>query len=415
MVTKVQLGAIQELPSTMRLADYADRRFRLAGREVLGQVRHFMGSFDRLPGNSRGGPVVSFGNYDYLGLAGDGRVREAAAEAALRTGVGVSASRMIGGERDFHAAFERDIAAFVGTEASLCLVSGYLTNMTVVGHLLGSRDLLLIDELSHNSIVTGASGSRARTIAFRHNDLDHLEEILRIERGAHGRCLIVVEGLYSMDGDVPDLPRLLAMKNAHDCWLMVDEAHSIGVLGATGRGLSEHWGTDPRAVDLIIGTLSKSLVSCGGFIAAEARVLEWLHFTLPGFVFSVGMAPPAAAAAGTALRILREEPWRIARLHAISQHFIAEADRLGLDTGPSIGHGVVPVLFRDNGETVACAEALLRRGFYCPPIIQVGVPRDQPRLRFFLSVQHREEDVTEALETVAEACLVGSHDQVLAS
>ena len=385
----------------MRLADYADRRFRLAGREVLGQVRHFMGSFDRLPGN-RGGPVVSFGNYDYLGLAGDQRVREAAADAALHTGVGVSASRMIGGERDFHASFEREVASFVGTEASLCLVSGYLTNMTVVGHLLGSRDLLLIDELSHNSIVSGASGSRARTVAFRHNDLDHLEQILRVERGAHARCLIVVEGLYSMDGDVPDLPRLLAMKRAHDCWLMVDEAHSIGVLGATGRGLSEHWNTDPREVDLIIGTLSKSLVSCGGFIAAEARVLEWLHFTLPGFVFSVGMAPPVAAAAGAALRILREEPWRITRLHALSRHFLAEADRLGLDAGPSIGRGVVPVLFRDNEETVACAEALLARGFYCPPIVQVGVPRDQPRLRFFLSVQHREEDVTEALEIVAE-------------
>ena len=399
----------------MRLADHADRRFRLAGREVLGQVRHFMGSFDQLPGDGRGGPVVSFGNYDYLGLAGDPRVRQAAADAALHQGVGVSASRMIGGERDFHSAFERDLACFVGHEAALCLVSGYLTNMTVVGHLLGSRDLLLIDELSHNSIVSGATGSRARTVVFRHNDLDHLEQILRIERGGHARCLIVVEGLYSMDGDVPDLPRLLAMKGAHDCWLMVDEAHSIGVLGATGRGLSEHWGTDPRAVDLVIGTLSKAFVSCGGFIAAEARVLEWLHFTLPGFVFSVGMAPPVAAAAGAALRILDGEPWRIARLHAVSQHFVAEADRLGLDTGPSIGHGVVPVFFRDNAETVACAEAMLGRGFYCPPIVQVGVPRDQPRLRFFLSVQHREQDVTEALEIVARTCVAGSRDRALAS
>ena len=398
----------------MRLVDYADRRFRLAGREVLGQVRHFMGSFDQLPAAGRGA-VVSFGNYDYLGLADDPRVREAAAEAALRLGVGVSASRMIGGERDFHAAFERDVAAFVGHEASLCLVSGYLTNMTLVGHLLGSRHLLLIDELSHNSIVTGASGSRARTIAFRHNDLDHLDEILRIERGAHARCLVIVEGLYSMDGDIPDLPRLLALKQAHDCWLMVDEAHSIGVLGATGRGLSEHWGTDPREIDLIVGTLSKSLVSCGGFIAAEARVLEWLHFTLPGFVFSVGMAPPIAAAAGTALRILDQEPWRIARLHAISQHFVAEALRLGLDTGPSIGHGVVPVMFRDNEETVACAQAMLEHGYYCPPIVQVGVPRDQPRLRFFLSVKHREQDVTQALGIVAEACRAGSRAQALAS
>ncbi|MCQ8278618.1 aminotransferase class I/II-fold pyridoxal phosphate-dependent enzyme [Acetobacteraceae bacterium KSS8] len=387
----------------MRLVEFADRRFRLAGREVLGRVRHFMGSFDALS-DGADGRLVSFGAYDYLGLSADERVRQASADAALHVGVGVSASRMIGGERNFHADLEANLAAFVGTEASLCLVSGYLTNLSLVQHLLGSRDLLVIDELSHNSIVSGASASRARTITFRHNDLDHLEEILATQRSAHARCLIVVEGLYSMDGDIPDLPRLIAMKHAHDCWLMVDEAHSIGVLGETGRGISEHWGTDPREIDLIVGTLSKAFVSCGGFVAGEARVLEWLHFTLPGFVFSVGMAPPIAAAADTALRILREEPWRIARLRSLSAHFVAEAERLGLDCGPSRGHGVVPLFFRDNEETVICAEALLSQGFYCPPIVQVGVPRDQPRLRFFLSASHTEANVSAALEVVAAAC-----------
>lgn len=386
----------------MRLVEFADRRFRLAGREVLGRVRHFMGSFDTLRSGADG-RLVSFGAYDYLGLAADPRVRRASAEAAMQVGVGVSASRMIGGERDFHADLEAGLAAFVGTEASLCLVSGYLTNLSLVQHLLGSRDLLVIDELSHNSIVSGAAASRARTLTFRHNDLDHLEEILATQRGAHARCLIVVEGLYSMDGDIPDLPRLIALKHAHDCWLMVDEAHSIGVLGATGRGISEHWGTDPQEIDLIVGTLSKAFVSCGGFVAGAARVLEWLHFTLPGFVFSVGMAPPIAAAANTALAILRKEPWRIERLRAVSAHFVCEAGRLGLDCGPSRGHGVVPLFFRDNEETVVCAEALLGHGFYCPPIVQVGVPRDQPRLRFFLSAAHREEDVTTALEIIAAA------------
>ncbi len=359
-----------------------------------------MGSYDGLRADARGS-LVSFGAYDYLGLGSDRRVREASAAAAMTQGVGVSASRMIGGERDFHERLERDIAAFVGAGASLCLVSGYLTNLTLVSHLLQSRDLLIFDELSHNSIVAGAAGSRATTLTFRHNDLDHLEEILAAQRESHGHCLIVVEGLYSMDGDVPDLPRLLALKRRHDCWLMVDEAHSIGVLGETGRGISEHWGTDPREIDLIVGTLSKAFASCGGFVAGEASVIEWLHFGLPGFVFSVGMAPPIAAATAMALQILREEPWRVARLRALSQHFVAEAHRLGLDVRPSRGYGVVPLFFRDNADTVLAAEAMLARGFYCPPIVQVGVPRDQPRLRFFLSVNHHERDITEALETVA--------------
>jgi 8-amino-7-oxononanoate synthase len=398
----------------MRLVEFADRRFRLAGREVLGQVRHFMGSYDTLR-DGADGELVSFGAYDYLGLAGDPRVRGAAADASLHQGVGVSASRMIGGERDFHATLESDLAAFVGTEASLCLVSGYLTNLSLVSHLLGSRDLLLIDSLSHNSIVAGAAGSRAQTLTFRHNDLDHLEEILATQRPAYARCLIVVEGLYSMDGDIPDLPRLLELKAAHDSWLMVDEAHSIGVLGATGRGISEHCGTDPRAIDLIVGTLSKSFVSCGGFVAGDARVLEWLHFTLPGFVFSVGMAPPIAAAASAALSILRAEPWRIERLRSLSAHFVAEAARLGLDCRPSAGYGVVPLFFRDNIETVTCAEAMLANGFYCPPIVQVGVPRDQPRLRFFLSVSHNETDITAALEIAAAARIAGPRSESLAS
>ncbi len=388
----------------MRLVDFADRRFRLAGRHVLGRVRHFMGSYDALRAQADGS-LINFGAYDYLGLGADPRVRQASAAAALTQGVGVSASRMIGGERDFHERLEHDLAAFVGAEASLCLVSGYLTNLSLVSHLLQTRDLLVIDELSHNSIVAGAAGSRATTLTFRHNDLDHLEEILTQRRAAHGQCLVVVEGLYSMDGDIPDLPRLLALKREHDCWLMVDEAHSIGVLGRTGRGLSEHWGTDPREIDLIVGTLSKAFASCGGFVAGEARVLEWLHFSLPGFVFSVGMAPPIAAAASTALQILRDEPWRVTRLRALSQHFVAEALRLGLDYRPSGGYGVVPLFFRDNAETVMAAEAMLANGFYCPPIVQVGVPRDQPRLRFFLSASHREQDITAALEAVAAVCV----------
>jgi 7-keto-8-aminopelargonate synthetase-like enzyme len=269
--------------------------------------------------------------------------------------------------------------------------------------VLGARDLLLTDELSHNSIVAGAAGTRAEAVTFRHNDLDHLEAILAVRRAEHRHTLIVVEGLYSMDGDLPDLPRLLALKQRFGAWLLVDEAHSIGVLGRTGRGISEHFGADPREIDLIIGTLSKSLATCGGFIAAAQPVLDWLHYTLPGFVFSVGMPPPVAAGAAAALDILDAEPWRVMKLQANSRYFVETARALGLNTGPAAGHGVVPVFFRDNAQTVACAEALLAAGYYCPPIVQVGVPRDQPRLRFFLSAAHTQAQILGALETVAES------------
>jgi 8-amino-7-oxononanoate synthase len=394
----------------MRLTDYADRRFRLAGKPLLRTVQHFMGPVEDLPAG-----VISFGNYDYLGLARDERLREAACAAVRAKGVGVSASRLVGGERHFHAGFEAALADFIGTEAALCLVSGYLTNLTVIGHLLGARDLLLVDALSHNSIMAGSSCSRAYTNVFRHNDLDHLEILLAAEREKFGRCLIVVEGLYSMDGDVPDLPRLLALKNKYDAWLLVDEAHSIGVLGRTGRGLTEHWGINPREVDIIIGTLSKTFATCGGFVAAAQIVLDWFHYTLPGFVFSVGMAPPIAAAAHQALRILRAEPERVTKLQANSSYFIATAQALGLATGPAAGHGVVPLLFRDNQETVWCANALLEAGFYCPPIVQVGVPRDQPRLRFFLSSMHETGEILRALEVVADAVAAYREDDVVAA
>jgi 7-keto-8-aminopelargonate synthetase-like enzyme len=384
----------------MRLVDYAERRFRLAGSQRLGDIEHFMGSFDQLPW-SDGRPPVSFGHYDYLGLGADSRVRQAASDYVLECGVGAGASRLVGGERDIHCALEADLARFVGTEGTLCLVSGYLTNVTLVSHLLGTRDLLLIDDLSHNSLVFGASTSRATTKTFRHNDLGHLEQILAAERGRHCRCLVVVEGLYSMDGDIPDLPRLLEIKHRHDAWLLVDEAHSLGVLGRTGRGLSEHWGTDPCEIDLIVGTLSKSLASCGGFVAAAASVLAWFRYTLPGFVFSVGMSPLITVATHTALEMMRAEPWRTVALQANSRCFAETACELGLDIGQALGRGVVPVLFRDNEETVACANALLNAGFYCPPIVHVGVPRDRPRLRFFLSALHHQDDIRRALDVVA--------------
>jgi 8-amino-7-oxononanoate synthase len=377
------------------LSDYASKRFRLAGKAVLDFGNPFFAPIDRLgqEAERRGDHFVSFANYDYLGLANHPRVKADAAAALETLGVGALASRLVGGERSTHQLFEEEIASFLGTETALSLVSGYLTNLTTITHLMAGRDALFIDELSHNSIVSAAKSSGAEVVVFRHNDLDHLDELLANNRENYRNVLIVVEALYSMDGDIADLPRIVEIKDRHQAWLLVDEAHSLGVLGATGRGICEHAGVDPNRVDLIIGTLSKTLASCGGFIAAKRSIAEWMRYTLPGFVYSVGLSPVIVAAARAALQLMQEETWRIDRLARNAELFRQCAHEAGLDTGPAIGRGVVPILFGSSRETMLASQHLLKHGFYCPPIVQIGVPKDQPRLRFFISASHREEEI----------------------
>jgi 8-amino-7-oxononanoate synthase len=377
------------------LSDYASKRFRLAGKAVLDFGNPFFAPIDSLGAEAerRGDHFVSFANYDYLGLASHPRVKADAADALDQLGVGALASRLVGGERSTHQLLEEEVAAFLGTESSLALVSGYLTNLTTITHLMAGRDALFIDELSHNSIASAAKSSGSEVVVFRHNDLDHLDDLLAANRENYRNALIVVEALYSMDGDIVDLPRIVEIKERHQAWLLVDEAHSLGVLGATGRGISELAGIDPNRIDLIIGTMSKTLASCGGFIAAKRSITEWMRYSLPGFVYSVGLSPVITAAARAALQLMQEESWRIDRLTKNAELFRQCAQEADLDTGPAIGRGVVPILFGSSQETMLASHYLLEQGFYCPPIVQIGVPKDQPRLRFFISATHTEDEI----------------------
>jgi 8-amino-7-oxononanoate synthase len=385
------------------LADYANKRFRLAGKAYLEVHDPFFVPVDkaRREAEARGARFVSFANYDYLGLSNHPAIKAASREALDGIGIGALASRLVGGERSTHHLLEKALADFVGVEEVMTLVSGYLTNVTVIAHIMGSRDAIFLDELSHNSIVSGCKGSAAETIFFRHNDLDHLDQLLAEKRGQYKSVLIVSESLFSMDGDIVDLPRLVALKQKHGAWLLLDEAHSIGVLGAEGRGLCEYTGVDPNDIDLIIGTLSKSFASCGGFICAKSPVIQWMRYTLPGFVYSVGLSPVISAAALTALELAQAETWRIDRLRHNSELFVDLAREAGLDTGPAIGRGVVPILFRDSLATLHASRHLLANGFYAPPIIQIGVPKDQPRLRFFLSAAHTDAEIHGVIDTLA--------------
>jgi len=336
---------------------------------------------------------INFSSYDYLGMSGDPVVVRAAQDAVAKYGASVSASRLVSGEKDLHGRLEKTIARFVGTEDAVVFVSGHATNETVVGHLLGPGDLILHDALSHNSILQGCILSGARRRPFPHNNWRAADELLRQYRHEYRRVLIIIEGVYSMDGDIPDLPKFIEVKKRHKALLMIDEAHSIGVLGEHGRGISEYFGIDSAEVDVCMGTLSKSFGSCGGYIAGCKELVEYLKYTTPGFVFSVGLSPPSTAAAMASIELLEAEPQRAARLRQRSGLFLELAKENGLDTGMSNDSPVVPVILHNSLRCVELSKALFARGVNVQPIVHPAVPENAARLRFFLTSQHTEDQI----------------------
>jgi 8-amino-7-oxononanoate synthase len=349
-----------------------------------------------------GKTLLNFSSYDYLGLNEHPEVVEAAKAAIDRYGISASASRHVAGERPVHRALERALADHYGADDSLVFVSGYATNLGVIGQITGPKDLIVHDALCHNSIVMGGSLSGAARRSFAHNDLDNLDRILTAARDNFERALIVVEGHYSMDGDYPDLPRLLELKTRHDAWLMVDEAHSLGVLGSRGYGIAEHFGVDPRRVDIWMGTLSKTLAGCGGYIAGCEELVEYLRLTVGVFVFSVGMPPVIAAAAHKALEILHREPERVGRLQHNAACFHALARERGLDTGTGAGTAVCPIMVGDSLPAVVLSQRLLERGINVLPVTHPAVPAKSSRLRFFLTAMHTQAQMETAIEATAD-------------
>src|SRR3954464_6003894 len=303
-------------------------------------------------------PYTNFASYNYLGINGDPRVAAAAKAAIDRYGTSVSASRMVSGERPIHRELERALARIHGAEDAVALVGGHSTNVTVIGHLLGRDDVIVHDALIHNSIVQGAMLSGARRVPFPHLDHEAADRLLREARPRGGHALLVIEGHYSMDGDVPDLPAFITVARRNRAWLMVDEAHALGVLGPRGFGTADRFGVDPGEIDIWMGTLSKSLVSCGGYIAGSKELIDYLKLVAPGFVFSVGMPPPAAAAALAALELLQREPERVHRLNDRAALFLGLAREGGLDVGGSIGASIVPIVTGSSIRAGRLAEAM---------------------------------------------------------
>jgi 8-amino-7-oxononanoate synthase len=348
-----------------------------------------------------GEALINFASYNYLGLSGDPAVSEAAKAAIDQYGTSVSASRVVSGERPIHRELERELADFLGTEDCLVYIGGHTTNVSTIGHLFGRADLIVCDAFSHNSIQLGCALSGSKVLQFAHNDTQALEQILRERRHEFEKVLILAEGIYSADGDIAPLPEIVELKKRYKAFLMVDEAHSIGVLGARGRGIAEHFGIDPEEVDLWMGTLSKSFSSCGGYIAASKPFVEYLKYTSPGFVYSVGMTPSNAAAALESLKILRTQPERVEQLHQRTKLFIALARERGIDTGNSHGSPIIPIVVGDPFKAIRLSKALLKRGINAQPMIYPSVPYDAARLRFFLSCTHTEEQIQLTVDALA--------------
>jgi 8-amino-7-oxononanoate synthase len=347
--------------------------------------------------------LINYSSYNYLGMSGDPTVIAATQQAIAEYGTSVSASRVLSGERPIHLELEQEIADLIGTEAAIVYVGGHATNVSTIGHLFGKQDLIICDALCHNSIREGCNLSGATIIDFPHNDIQALAEILNQERTKYQKVLIAIEGIYSTDGDLAPLPEIVALKQHYQTFLLVDEAHSIGVLGLSGGGIREHYHLPAMDVDLWMGTLSKSFASCGGYIAGSSELIEYLKYTAPGFVFSVGMSPANTAAALAAIKLLKSEPERVIKLQSRAKFCLNLAKSKGLNTGYSKDSPVIPIIVGEPNKAVRLSQLLNQAGINVNPMVYPSVPYDAARLRFFITCLHTEAQIQQTIEALEEA------------
>ncbi|MBL8892660.1 MAG: aminotransferase class I/II-fold pyridoxal phosphate-dependent enzyme [Planctomycetaceae bacterium] len=350
-----------------------------------------------------GRELISFASYNYLGLSGHPAVSDSAKQAIDRFGTSVSASRLVSGEKTIHKELEAEIANFFGVEDVITFPGGHATNETVLGHLVSAGDLVLHDALAHNSLIQGAELSGARRRAFDHNNWQQLDEILGEIRTDYRRVIIVIEGLYSMDGDYPNLAKFVEVKKRHRCWLYVDEAHSFGTLGKTGRGVAELFDVKRSDVECWMGTMSKSFASCGGFVGAAKSLVQYLRYTTPGYVFAAGMPPANVGAALGALRQLQREPERVTRLLENSKLFLRLAKAAGIDTGMSCDSPIIPVIIGDSVKALRISEYLFLAGINAQPILYPAVEEARARVRFFITAAHTDAQIRHTIDVLTKA------------
>jgi glycine C-acetyltransferase/8-amino-7-oxononanoate synthase len=379
------------------MAEIADRLEELRDRGLYRRLRLIGG-----PQGPRvtldGKQVLLLCSNDYLGLANHPKVRGAAAEAAMRWGAGAGASRLISGNMQPHSRLEKRLAAFKGYESALLFGSGYLANTGTIAALANEGEVVFSDELNHASIIDGCRLSRAETFVYRHGDVEHLAWGLR-KAGARA-ALIVTDGVFSMDGDVAPLAELAELAKAHDCRLMVDEAHATGAIGQGGRGSVAAAGLSGE-VDVVMGTLGKALGSYGAYVCADRETTDYLLNTARSFVFSTALPPSVAAAGLAALELLESQPERVERLGANARVLRGALAGEGLEVDGSATQ-IVPVPVGDAGTAMELCERLLERGVFAQGIRPPTVPEGSSRLRFTVMSTHRREELERAAKLVGE-------------
>lgn len=341
--------------------------------------------------------VLMFGSNAYTGLPGDERVIEAGVQALRKYGSGCAGSRFLNGTLDLHTKLERELAEFVGKDEALCFSTGFTVNSGVIPCLTGRQDYIICDDRDHASIVDGRRLSMSTCLKYKHNDMQDLENQLRKCRPESIK-LIVVDGVFSMEGDLPDLPKIVELKHKYNATIMVDEAHGIGVFGRNGRGVCDHFGLT-NEVDLIMGTFSKSLASIGGFIAADSTIINWLRHNARTYIFSASNTPAATASALEALHILQQEPERIEALWDVTRYALKRFREEGFEIGETESP-IIPLYVRDPEKTFVATARAFEEGVFINPVIPPACAPQDTLVRVALMATHTHEQVDRAVKAL---------------
>jgi 8-amino-7-oxononanoate synthase len=347
-----------------------------------------------------GREMTIFASYSYLGLIGHPRINAAAKAAVDQYGTGTHGVRTLAGSLAIHNELEETIAAFKHREAAVTYSSGYVTNLTVISTLMGRGDYVLSDKINHASIVDGCLMSGAEFRRFRHNDMDDLEHRLQQIPSDSAR-LVIADAVFSMDGDIIDLPKLVALCRKYNAWLMIDEAHSTGVLGKSGRGIEEHFDM-LGSVDILMGTLSKTIPSVGGYVAVSQDVATYLRHASRGYIFSAALPPAQAAAANEAFKVILDEPWRVEKLNANTRQFINGLKSAGFDTLLT-ETAIVPVICGDDEKAFTMTRLCQHNDIFVLPVVSPAVPQGLARLRATVIATHEPDEIDRAIEVITQA------------
>ena len=344
-----------------------------------------------------GKKVLMFGSNSYMGLTNHPKVKEAAIEATKKYGTGLAGSPFLNGTLDIHKVLEQKLAAFVGKEDAMLYSSGFEVNLGVVSTLTGRNDSIILDEQDHASIIEGRRLSFSKALKYKHNDMESLEEQLK-KCSPEEIKLIVTDGVFSMEGDVANLPEIVRLAKQYNASVMVDEAHGIGVFGRQGRGTCDHFGVTDD-VDLIMGTFSKSFASLGGFIACDKTITNFLRHHSRSYIFTASITPASTAAASAALDIMMSEPERMENLWSITHYALDGFRNMGCEIG-NTSTPIIPLYIRDNNLTFMITKELSDAGIFVNPVVSPAVAPHDTLIRFSLMATHTKEQVTIALETI---------------